>query len=501
MSEEMPAEQESPGGLPPTLALNRSGPLSGTVAAPGSKSHTNRALVIAALAEGESRLIGPLVAHDTDAMVTGLRAMGVRIALDGDDYVVTGTGGELGVAGGPDVVIHAGDSGTTLRFLTAVATLGRSVVTITGSDALMARPIGPLVSALRELGCDVEATDGRGPVTVRPGRPRAARIEVDAATSSQYVSALALVSPYATVGSSGRPDSGGPASGGPASGGPASGGPASGGPASGGPASGGPASGGPDSGGAVELVPTGLGASGYVDLTTGLMRRWGVGVDTAAGVITVSAGQRYRARTERIAGDASSAAHLFALAVATGGEVSVTNLGLARSQPDMGILGVLSAMGVSWHWEGDDTVVVTGPESLQPVEVDLAPMPDLLPVVAALASLAFGVSRLSGLGVARHHETDRVAAVAAELARLGIATETTDDSLVVKGGGPQGMVTICTYGDHRMAMAFAALGARLPFIVIQDPACVAKTFPGFWAVTQSLGLSWRSRLNFTGLKF
>ncbi len=472
----MPAEQESPGGLPPTLALNRSGPLSGTVAAPGSKSHTNRALVIAALAEGESRLIGPLVAHDTDAMVTGLRAMGVRIALDGDDYVVTGTGGELGVAGGPDVVIHAGDSGTTLRFLTAVATLGRSVVTITGSDALMARPIGPLVSALRELGCDVEATDGRGPVTVRPGRPRAARIEVDAATSSQYVSALALVSPYATVGSSGRPDSGGPASGG-------------------------PASGGPDSGGAVELVPTGLGASGYVDLTTGLMRRWGVGVDTAAGVITVSAGQRYRARTERIAGDASSAAHLFALAVATGGEVSVTNLGLARSQPDMGILGVLSAMGVSWHWEGDDTVVVTGPESLQPVEVDLAPMPDLLPVVAALASLAFGVSRLSGLGVARHHETDRVAAVAAELARLGIATETTDDSLVVKGGGPQGMVTICTYGDHRMAMAFAALGARLPFIVIQDPACVAKTFPGFWAVTQSLGLSWRSRLNFTGLKF
>ncbi len=440
--------------LPASLVLQRGGPLHGTIAAPGSKSHTNRALALAGLAAGQSHLVAPLVAQDTERMIQGLRALGVQINTTGTGWVVEGSDGQLGsgaVEISGDVVIDAGDSGTTMRMLTALATLSAGPVRITGSEGLVARPIGPLVDALRQLGCNVDAAEGRPPVTVRPDRPKGGRAEVDARQSSQFVSSLCLVSPYA------RED--------------------------------------------VTLVPSGLGAYGYVEMTLEMMRRWGADARTGDQVISIMAGQGYQGRVEHIAGDASAAAHLFAMAVATRGEVTVTNLAHAGAQPDMAILTILSALGVSWRWESDDAIVVAGPEELTPIEVDLSPSPDLLPVVAVLASLAFGRSALTGLGVTRHHETDRVAAVAMELARVGISTEVTPDSMIVNGGGPQGMVTIDSHGDHRIAMAFAALGARLPFIIIQDPSCVSKTYPGFWEAAQSLGLGWKGSLSFKGLKF
>lgn len=445
--------------LPTPLRLLRTGPLKGTIVAPGSKSHTNRALVAAALADGDSRLTRPLVADDTARMIAGLQALGTGIVIEDDAFVVTGTGGRLvqaggagpggpgpggAGAGGAGVMVDAGDSGTTLRFLTALATLARCPVTLTGSEALLARPIGPLVSAMRQMGCTLDDRAGLPPVTVTPGPPRAGRVEVDAATSSQYTSAVLLVSPYA--------------------------------------------------GGEVEVATSQLGAGGYVDMTVELMRRWGAGVEHRADTIAVAGGRHYRGRAEEVAGDASAAAHLFAMAVATEGEVTVTNLRAASSQPDMGILDILTSMGVDWHREGADAVTVTGPPRLHPVDLDLARTPDLLPVVAVLASLAVGRSVLSGLGVSRHHETDRVKAVATELARVGIVTEVGGEdggSLVIHGGAPQGMATIQTYGDHRIAMAFAALGARLPYITIVGAGCVAKTYPLFWDDVKTLGLSWR----------
>lgn len=438
--------------LPVPLVLQRGGPLRGTVAVPGSKSHTNRALIMAALAAGTSRLVSPLVADDTQRMVAGLRALGVTIHAGGDDtWVVEGTGGDLGSPAAGPVLVDAGDSGTTMRMATALATLSNCGVRITGSDSLLARPIGPLVSALRQLGCNLEATGGRGPVEVRPGAPRGGRVEVDASLSSQFVSALCMIGPYAA--------------------------------------------------GEVELVPSGLGASGYVQLTLEMMLRWGAFAETTGELIRVQGGRPYSAQDEVIAGDASAAAHLLAMAVTTGGEVKVTNLARADSQPDIAILEILGALGVPWRWEGDDAVVVSAPEELVPIEVDLSATPDLLPVVAVLASLAFGRSALTGLGVTRHHESDRVAAVAEELARVGIRTVVGEDSMVVEGGAPQGMAAIDCHGDHRIAMAFAALGARLPSIVIRDPLCVAKTYPGFWEAVGSLGLRWKGSLSFEGLRF
>lgn len=447
--------------LPSPLRLQPAGPLGGTLAAPGSKSHTNRALVVAALADGDSRLLRPLLAQDTARMIGGLRGLGVDIVTEAGAIAVRGTGGLLGLtpAGQPGgqpggqggagdqgelgLVIDAGDSGTTLRFLTALATLAGRSVTLTGSEGLRARPIGPLVSTLRQMGCKLGDQAGLPPVTVSPGSPRGGRVGVDAATSSQYASAVLLVSPYAD--------------------------------------------------GDVEVLASRLGAAGYVDMTVSLMQRWGASVRRSGDAFVVGAGHHYQGQVEHIAGDASAAAHLFALAVASEGSLTVTNLAAATDQPDIAILEVLTSMGVAWRWEGPDAVVVHGPSRLRPVAVDLAKTPDLLPVLAVLASLAPGRSVLSGLGVTRYHETDRVTAVATELARLGVGTELGGperDALVIHGGAPHGEGVIRTYGDHRMAMAFAALGARLTDISIEDPGCVAKTYPEFWEDARALGLRW-----------
>ncbi len=423
----------APRGLP-ALAVRPAGPLSGTVRAPGSKSHANRALVVAALAAGPSQLAGLPGSDDVGRMAAGVEALGATVTRQGSTWAVGGTGGSLT---GKDVEVDAGLSGTTLRFLCAVATLSPGTVTLTGRPSLLRRPMLPLARALSHLGCSVSLCDS-GAVVVGPGRPRGGAVTVDCSTSSQFASAVLLVAPYAQ--------------------------------------------------GDLLVRPTGLGAAGYLGMTASLMRRWGAEVAPGEEGLLVRAGAPYGGRREAIPGDASSAAHLFALAAATGGEVRVTNLGGSADQPDLGSLPLLARMGAVAAWEGGDAVTVRGPERLDPLEADLGATPDLLPAMAALASLARGRSTLTGLAVARHHETDRVAAVCAELAKLGVPAWARGDGLTIDGGTPRGPASICTYGDHRMAMAFAALGARVPGITIEEPGCVAKTYPSFWEDAASLGL-------------
>lgn len=408
--------------------MNPAGPISGRRDAPGSKSHTNRALIVAGLAAGPSRLERPLVADDVEHMIAGLSALGVRITPDGLDVEVAGSAGDLSDS---EVVIDAGLSGTTMRFLTAVATLTRGQVTLTGEPPLLARPLRPLVDALDALGCQVVTSDGHAPVVVRPGRPRGGPVRVDATQSSQFASAVLLIAPFAERD--------------------------------------------------VHLTAPGLGAAGYVRMTVELMSRFGADATWHDDVIAVCGGTGYEGRTERIDGDASAAAHLFAVAAATGGELTVGNIGGAEGQPDWGFLDVLGQMGAEW-WVGDDrdAVTVRAPERLAPIDVDLATMPDQLPSAAVLAALADGRSILTGLGVTRGHETDRIAAVAAELSKLGIATETGPDWIAIDGGRPQGPALIATHDDHRMAMAFAVLGLGTEGIVIEGAESVAKTFPDFF---------------------
>ena len=419
------------------LEIVPAGPVQGTLDAPSSKSLTNRLLVIAALAEGKSVLSGLLESDDTVAMTSGLRALGARIEDVGGDTEVTGTSGRP-VAGGTEV--DAGLSGTTLRFLAAVALLAKGTVVLDGSEPLRRRPIAPLLDALAAAGAEVSSDGGRPPLRISSRGLAGGRLRVDASASSQFATGLLLVGPYA------------------------------------------------DDDLIVEVV--GLRELGYVRLTVATMARWGASVgEEAPGRFRVSARDRYVSRAESVEHDASAAAHLYALAVATRGSITVANA-FETAQPDGGLVEVLAAMGASFsRGPGGTTVERRG--ELTGVDVDLAAMPDQVPTVAALAALARGDTVIRGVEIARGHESDRITAVATELGRLGARVEEAPDGLVVHGGAPLHAGRIDTHHDHRIAMAFTAIGAVVPGVELSDPGCVAKTYPGFFDDVARLGVGVR----------
>jgi 3-phosphoshikimate 1-carboxyvinyltransferase len=416
-----------------------SGPLVGACDAPASKSLTNRLLLMAALAEGRSRLVGPLRSDDSAVMSAGLVALGAGIGDEGDAAVVTGTGGRLREPAG---VIAAGLSGTTLRWLSAAALLVHGTVVIDGEPPLRKRPMAPLLRSLEDLGASIDSDDGCPPLHITSTGLRGGRVRVDAAESSQFATSLLLVAPYAESD--------------------------------------------------LELEVAHLGAVGYVELTIEAMLRWGAAIESeGAGRYLVTAGRHYQAREEVVEYDASAAVHLFALAMATGGNLTVRNV-MGTRQPDAGMTAVFEEMGGDVTAAPGGGVTVSRPGPLRGVDVDIAPMPDQVPALAVLGALAEGTTRLRNVSVARGHETDRVAAVARELRKLGAGIEEDGDSLVIEGGRPLSGGTVETYDDHRMAMAFSSLGAAVPGVVVTDPGCVRKTYPQYWRDVAALGVGLRA---------
>ncbi|MDA8399088.1 MAG: 3-phosphoshikimate 1-carboxyvinyltransferase [Actinomycetota bacterium] len=414
--------------------------------APASKSMTNRLLVMAALARGDSTLFGPLVSSDTEAMVSGLAKLGVIVQREAGSWRLSGGSGGIS---GPAGVIDAGLSGTTLRFLAAVASLGGPTVVIDGSEPLRRRPIAGLANALEALGASVALENGRLPMKITSAGIDGGRVEIDAQASSQFASAILLVAPYA------KRD--------------------------------------------VSLFLHGLGSPGYVDLTVDAMQRWGASVEVRSErhgtqepwEIFVSSREHYAARSEIIEYDASAAAHLFALGMAAGGRVRVTNASTTSLQPDARILDVMGEMGADVSIAPAGGVMLERLGPLRSVDVDLSAMPDQVSTVAVLASLAEGESRISNVAVSRGHETDRLSATARELSRLGADISELADGLVIRGGKALHGCRVNTYGDHRMAMAFAALGTVVPGVQIADPGCVAKTYPQFWDDIAKAGVALR----------
>ncbi|MBW3604855.1 MAG: 3-phosphoshikimate 1-carboxyvinyltransferase [Actinobacteria bacterium] len=416
----------------PALRLVPGGPIGGALRAPASKSVTNRALIVAALASGTSVLHAALDSDDSRAMRRCLTALGARFVVDGGPWQVHGTGGRIGSAPEP---LHAQLSGTTARFVTAVLALSDGGGVVTGAPPLRRRPIGPLVDALRTLGAKAEDTDGGLPVRLGGGGIAGGVVEVDVAGSSQFASAVLLAAPYAQTD--------------------------------------------------VTCRWRGTAATDYIALTVELMRRWGADVRSVPSGWVVRAGAGYRPRVETIEYDASAAAHLYALAAATGGTVTVTNPAPTR-QPDAGAVAVFEALGCTVT-DDDGAVAVRGPSQLRPIDVSLAAMPDQVTTFATLAALAPGTSVLREVGVARLHETDRLSALATELGRLGVEIAAARDSLTVHGGSAAGPARLQTYDDHRLAMAFAAVGLAIDGVTIADPGCVAKTYPRFWDDLRALG--------------
>ena len=415
------------------------GPLVGICRAPTSKSVTNRLLLMAALANGRSRLVDVLRSDDTAVMMTALRSLGAGVVDGGGSAIeVAGTDGHLLE---PSGVLTAGLSGTTLRWLAAAALLVGGTVVLDGEPPLRRRPIRPLLQALAALGAEIESNGGQPPLRITSKGLGGGHVRVDAAESSQFATSLLLVSPYADAD--------------------------------------------------VELEVANLGAAGYVELTLEAMSRWGASVGRSdAGFYVVSAGRHYQGRHEVVEYDASAAGHLFALAMATGGSITVRNV-VATLQPDGGLTEVFAAMGARVEPAADGGVTVSRRGRMGGVEVDVSAVPDQVPTLAALGALAEGTTRLVRASVARGHETDRVSAIARELRKLGAGVEEPGDALVVHGGRPLRGAVVETYDDHRMAMALSSLAAAVPGVVIRDPGCVRKTYPAYWRDAAELGMCLR----------
>lgn len=412
------------------------GPIRATVAIPGSKSLTNRALVIAALADGTVDVEGALASDDTGWMVGALRALGFAVDWDEDAcrIRVVGRAGEIPAARAD---LYGGNAGTAVRFLTSLVALGHGEYRIDGDARMRERPIGDLLDGLVALGVDVRSERGNGcpPLVVRAAGIAGGASSVDGSTSSQFVSSILLSAPCA------RQD-------------------------------------------VALTVRGGLVGAPFVDMTIDLMRRAGVEVARAGDVFHVRAGQRYAAAPIAVEPDATAASYFFAAAALLGGEVTVPGLGRDSLQGDLGFVDVLAAMGAKVTCDARGTTVA-GSGALRGIEHDFRAISDTFLTAAALAPFADRPTTIRGIAHTRHQETDRPAAVATELRRLGVPVVEHEDALVISPAAPQ-PANVRTYGDHRMAMAFALIGLRVPGIRILDPACVAKTFPGYFASLDKL---------------
>lgn len=410
-------------------------PIRGTIRPPGSKSLTNRALIVAALAEGSSILTGVLDSQDTHVMIDSLRRLGLTVEQDLDQDLVR-IGGCRGKPPAARANLWLENSGTSIRFLTALCSLGQGQFRLDGNARMRERPIGELAVALRQLGADVrcELNNDCPPVVVRGSGLPGGTAKVGASISSQYLSALLMAAPSAhhpvTLEIEG------------------------------------------------ELV-----SEPYVAMTQRVMEAFGVTVATPSPGVFRIAPQAYRAGTYEIEPDASAASYFFAAAAITGGEVTVAGLTRRALQGDVAFVDSLERMGCEVS-EGREGITVKG-RPLRGIDIDMNAISDTAQTLAAVAPFASGPTRIRNIAHIRHKETDRIAAVAAELRRIGQQVEEFPDGLLISPA-PIRAAEIQTYEDHRMAMSFALVGLKAPGIRIADPDCTAKTYPHFFKDLQGL---------------
>lgn len=411
-------------------------PFDAVVELPGSKSYTNRALLIAALAHGRSEITQALSSDDTRYMHAALEAMGVRIDdRDAHTFLVTGIDGQFPSTG---ATLMVGNAGTAARFLTAAVALGHGTFIVDGSEAMRKRPIQPLIDGLRQLGVDVESQNGNGcpPVEVHARGIAGGRAVMRGDISSQYFSALLMAAPYASAD--------------------------------------------------VEIEVEGeLVSSPYVTMTLSTMAEFGVQAERDGDRwFRVPSGQRYQARAYAVEPDASAASYFFTAAAVTGGRVVVPRLGSRSAQGDLGILAVLERMGCRVRI-AEDSIEVQGPARLRGVDADFTQMGDVATSLMAIAPFADGPTTVRGIAQTHYEESDRPVAAATELRRMGLRVESDWDSVTIYPGTPE-PAEIQTYDDHRIAMSFAVTGLRASGIRIANPECVSKTFPEYFDVLRRL---------------
>jgi 3-phosphoshikimate 1-carboxyvinyltransferase len=418
----------------PWTAPHRATPLDAQVLVPGSKSLTNRLLVLAALGDGPSVLTRPLTSRDTHLMADALGSLGAHV--ERDDHTWTITPAPTGPTG--DIAVDCGLAGTVMRFVPPVAALGTASVRFDGDERARVRPMSTMITALRALGVDVD-DDGRAslPFTVHgTGRIEGGSLEIDASASSQFVSALLLTAARFEHG--------------------------------------------------LDLRHTGtvLPSQPHIEMTVAELRRRGVDVEAESDRWTVGPGP-ITALDAEVEPDLSNAGPFVAAALVTGGSMRVLGWPEATTQAGDAWRDIAKAFGGQVERDGHDVVFSGADDNVHGVELDLHDVGELTPVVAAVAALADGESRLTGVAHLRGHETDRLAALAAEINRLGGDVEELDDGLLIRPR-PLHHGVFSTYDDHRMAQAAVVLGLRVPGLAIENIGTTAKTYPDFATVWERI---------------
>ena len=403
------------------------------ISVPGSKSITQRALIAAALADGVSNLTGPLESEDTRYTAAALEQMGVMVEKGRDKWTVNGNGGLIAT---PDKEIFLGNNGTATRFLTSVAALGSGTFRINGDARMAERPILPLIQALQGWEVDIASINNNGcpPLLIKANGLSGGKTTLPAGKSSQYLSSLLLVGPYARKEAE------------------------------------------LDVEGEILSLP-------YVFMTLAVMEAFGIRVEAneALNSFRIPRGI-YRAMNYAVEGDASNASYFYAAAAVTGGEVTVPNVPVPSLQGDAAFVALLARMGCQVNKTGEG-LTVSGPEELKGITIDMGDMPDVVPTLAVVASRAKGRTTIKNIAHLRIKECDRLHVMAVELAKMGARVQELEDSLIIEGKDPDAPMhgaAINTYNDHRIAMSFAVAGLAVPGVKILGEECVAKSFPDFW---------------------
>ena len=410
--------------------------LDATVRVPGSKSLTNRALLISALANAKTRLINALFSDDSCYFAKALQTLGFDVQLDeaNHEMTVTGRGGKIPAH---EAELFIGNAGTAARFLTAFLTLGHGEYILDGDSRMRERPIGDLVDALNQLGVELETTSNCPPVEIFARGLPGGKTRIAGNISSQFLSALLMVAPYAKS--------------------------------------------------PIEIeVTTQLNSKPYVDMTIAVMNDFGVEVEHHGYERFIIQPSFYSPISSySIESDASAASYFFAAPAICGGRVRVENISRHSIQGDIAFLDILQQMGCT-IMEGTYSIEVSGAPPLRGVDVDMRDIPDTAQTLAVIAPFASSPTRIRGIASARVKESDRVHATCTELARLGIRVEEHEDGMTIYPCNEIQPGTIQTYNDHRMAMAFALIGLKVEGITIENPSCVSKTFPNYFEVLDAL---------------
>jgi 3-phosphoshikimate 1-carboxyvinyltransferase len=428
-----PATPQSPEKLA-VEPLSR--PPEATVRVPGSKSITNRALVLGALSGRRCELRGALRSEDTEVMIEGLRALGFQVETAWPDGVVRIDRRQARDIPRVHADLFVANSGTTMRFLTALVSLGHGRYRLDGVPRMRERPIGDLLEALGQLGVRAwsEAGNGCPPVVVEAGGLPGGHARIRGDVSSQFLSGLLMVAPRAR-------------------------------------------------GDVILEVEGSLVSEPYVALTVAMMRSWGLRVAVEERSFHIPSRQLYGLRGYEIEPDASAASYFWGAAAVTGGSASVAGLTARSLQGDVRFVDLLEEMGCRVVRGETGMTVRGGP--LHGIDADMNDVSDTVMTLAAVACFAEGPTTIRNVAHIRHKETDRLAALATELRRLGAEVDEFADGLTITPGPLHG-AEVETYRDHRMAMSLALVGLRIPGVVIKDPGCVAKTYPAFFADLEKL---------------